>query len=167
MAATVPIHDPSAPPLSGARTEIKTSTCYMCACRCGIRVHLREGTKGPEVPAGAVAGLGDHGGHAAGRHRRAPSAHPSIGQISQGSMGDSFDTREFFHGRPEAFVQRMRWASAGLGFALPAGLLLMAPPTSALWWALCLLQWPGLLAERWSFFAEGQHTQNLYYRAVG
>jgi len=24
-------------------TEIKTTTCYMCACRCGIRVHLREG----------------------------------------------------------------------------------------------------------------------------
>ncbi len=23
--------------------EIKTSTCYMCACRCGIRVHLRNG----------------------------------------------------------------------------------------------------------------------------
>ena len=32
----------------GARTqdeklEIKTTTCYMCACRCGIRVHLRDG----------------------------------------------------------------------------------------------------------------------------
>ena len=25
------------------RTEIKTTTCYMCACRCGIRVHLRDG----------------------------------------------------------------------------------------------------------------------------
>lgn len=23
--------------------EIKTTTCYMCACRCGIRVHLRRG----------------------------------------------------------------------------------------------------------------------------
>ena len=49
MAATVPIHDPSAPPLPGAKTEMKTTTCYMCACRCGIRVHLREGEKGPEV----------------------------------------------------------------------------------------------------------------------
>lgn len=32
----------------GARTqdeklEVKTTTCYMCACRCGIRVHLRDG----------------------------------------------------------------------------------------------------------------------------
>ncbi len=24
-------------------TEIKETTCYMCACRCGIRVHLRDG----------------------------------------------------------------------------------------------------------------------------
>ena len=24
--------------------EVKTSTCYMCACRCGIRVHLKNGT---------------------------------------------------------------------------------------------------------------------------
>ena len=23
--------------------EVKTTTCYMCACRCGIRVHLRGG----------------------------------------------------------------------------------------------------------------------------
>jgi anaerobic selenocysteine-containing dehydrogenase len=27
----------------GGRTEIKNTTCYMCACRCGIRVHLRDG----------------------------------------------------------------------------------------------------------------------------
>jgi sulfite dehydrogenase (quinone) subunit SoeA len=25
------------------RTETKNTTCYMCACRCGIRVHLRDG----------------------------------------------------------------------------------------------------------------------------
>ena len=27
----------------GAATSVKTTTCYMCACRCGIRVHLRDG----------------------------------------------------------------------------------------------------------------------------
>lgn len=27
----------------GPREEIKHTTCYMCACRCGIRVHLRDG----------------------------------------------------------------------------------------------------------------------------
>lgn len=49
MSTTHPIHDPTAPPLAGARTQVKTTTCYMCACRCGIRVHLRDGGKGPEV----------------------------------------------------------------------------------------------------------------------
>ncbi|MCB1635803.1 MAG: hypothetical protein KDI51_14530, partial [Xanthomonadales bacterium] len=24
-------------------TEVRTTTCYMCACRCGIRVTLRDG----------------------------------------------------------------------------------------------------------------------------
>nr|WP_326544089.1 molybdopterin oxidoreductase family protein [Pseudorhodoferax sp.] len=47
----MPIHDPTAAPLAGAKTEVKTTTCYMCACRCGIRVHLRDSGngQGPEV----------------------------------------------------------------------------------------------------------------------
>jgi anaerobic selenocysteine-containing dehydrogenase len=36
-----PLHDPTRSSLAG--TEVKTTTCYMCACRCGIRVHLKEG----------------------------------------------------------------------------------------------------------------------------
>ena len=30
-------------PDATARSEVRNTTCYMCACRCGIRVHLREG----------------------------------------------------------------------------------------------------------------------------
>jgi sulfite dehydrogenase (quinone) subunit SoeA len=37
----MPLHDPTASSLAG--TEVKTTTCYMCACRCGIRVHLKDG----------------------------------------------------------------------------------------------------------------------------
>ena len=40
---SAPLHDPQASPLPGAKAEVKTTTCYMCACRCGIRVHLRDG----------------------------------------------------------------------------------------------------------------------------
>jgi len=29
--------------LAEGTTEVKNTTCYMCACRCGIRVHLRDG----------------------------------------------------------------------------------------------------------------------------
>ncbi len=41
--SSIPLHDPLAPPVPDARTEVKTTTCYMCACRCGIKVHLRDG----------------------------------------------------------------------------------------------------------------------------
>jgi anaerobic selenocysteine-containing dehydrogenase len=36
-----PLHDPTRSSLAGA--EVRTTTCYMCACRCGIRVHLKDG----------------------------------------------------------------------------------------------------------------------------
>jgi anaerobic selenocysteine-containing dehydrogenase len=35
------IHDPIQQP--DGRIEVKNTTCYMCACRCGIRVTLRDG----------------------------------------------------------------------------------------------------------------------------
>jgi anaerobic selenocysteine-containing dehydrogenase len=38
-----PLHDPTASPDAGTKHEVRTTTCYMCACRCGIRVHLRDG----------------------------------------------------------------------------------------------------------------------------
>ena len=38
-----PVHDPLASPAPQSKVEAKTTTCYMCACRCGIRVHLRDG----------------------------------------------------------------------------------------------------------------------------
>ena len=47
----LPLHNPLAPPAGAdaGATEVKCTTCYMCACRCGIRVHLRQGENGPEV----------------------------------------------------------------------------------------------------------------------
>jgi DMSO reductase anchor subunit len=30
--------------------------------------------------------------------------------------------------------------------------------------AACAIQYAGLVAERWFFFAEARHPQNLYYR---
>jgi len=40
---TRPLHDPLAKPLPAAVMETRNTTCYMCACRCGIRVHLTDG----------------------------------------------------------------------------------------------------------------------------
>jgi len=38
-----PLHDPAVAPLPDATSETRNTTCYMCACRCGIRVHVRNG----------------------------------------------------------------------------------------------------------------------------
>ncbi len=39
-----PLHDPLSKDIDdNSRIEVKNTTCYMCACRCGIRVTLRDG----------------------------------------------------------------------------------------------------------------------------
>jgi len=91
--------------------------------------------------------------------------HPRITQIAQGAMGGSFNTREFFHGRTREVVRAARWCFLALGFPLPALLLLFAASPAGLL-AAFLLQYAGLLAERWYFFAEAKHPQNLYYQAI-
>ena len=41
--SSTPLHDPIGATPVNANLEVRTTTCYMCACRCGIRVHLRDG----------------------------------------------------------------------------------------------------------------------------
>jgi len=92
--------------------------------------------------------------------------HPNIAQKAQGFMGGSFNTREFFHGRPREVVRAARWALVALVFPVPALLIALAAGSAPLLWAAFLLQYVGLLAERWLFFAEARHPQNLYYQAI-
>jgi DMSO reductase anchor subunit len=92
--------------------------------------------------------------------------HPRIVQIAQGAMGGSFNTREFFHGRPREVVRAVRWAFLALVFPVPAVILLFAPHSTEMLLLSFVLQYVGLLAERWYFFAEARHPQNLYYQAI-
>jgi len=92
--------------------------------------------------------------------------HPKIVQIAQGAMGGSFNTREFFHGRPREVVRAARWALLALVFPVPALLLIFLVNSPTGLSAAFLLQYAGLLAERWYFFAEAKHPQNLYYQAI-
>jgi DMSO reductase anchor subunit len=94
--------------------------------------------------------------------------HPHIVQKAQGAMGGSFNTREFFHGRPEAFLRRVKWLFLLLAFVLPVVLLAAGAGTGSgdFMLAAFAVQYPGLLAERWFFFAQANHPQNLYYQAV-
>jgi len=94
--------------------------------------------------------------------------HPRIVQKSQGFMGGSFNTREFFHGRSRSFVRAVKWLFLLGAFALPALLLaagLAGAPRVAIVVAFGI-QYVGLLAERWYFFAQSNHPQNLYYQSI-
>jgi len=95
--------------------------------------------------------------------------HPRIEQSAAGFLGGSFNTREFFHGRTRGFVQSMKWGFLVLVFPLPLALLAVGLELRAASGlaAAFALQYLGLLAERWYFFAEANHPQNLYYRATG
>jgi DMSO reductase anchor subunit len=89
-------------------------------------------------------------------------------QTSMGMSAGSFNTREFFHHASAAALKRIRWASFGLGFALPALLAVVGLYTAAAWpwWCAVIVQIPGLFADRWFFFAQAKHPQNLYYQTV-
>lgn len=92
--------------------------------------------------------------------------HPRIVQIAQGAMGGSFNTREFFHGRTREVVRAVRWSFLALVFPVPALLLAAGGQSAAVLGAAFAAQYVGLLAERWYFFAEARHPQNLYYQAI-
>ena len=85
-----------------------------------------------------------------------------------GMSGGAFNTREFFHGASQALLRNVRVGFQLLAFALPALLMALAIAQNAAWpWLLAvLLQAPGLIAERWVFFAQAKHPQNLYYQTV-
>jgi len=94
--------------------------------------------------------------------------HPKIEQKAQGFMGGSFNTREFFHGRTGTFLRGVKWLFLAAVFAVPAPLLVagLSGAGAAVLVAAFIVQYLGLLAERWFFFAQASHPQNLYYRSV-
>ncbi len=94
--------------------------------------------------------------------------HTAIVQKAQGAMGGSFNTREFFHGRSESTVRLIRNIFLILVFPIPillifAAFLIASTTLPILAFAI---QYIGLIAERWYFFAEAKHPQNLYYQSI-
>ena len=94
--------------------------------------------------------------------------HPRIAQKAQGAIAGSFNTREFFHGRAPGFLRGVKWWFLALAFVLPLSLLATGVLSghAVAYHAAFLVQFAGLLAERWFFFAQANHPQNLYYQAV-
>ncbi|AOJ05585.1 MULTISPECIES: dimethyl sulfoxide reductase anchor subunit family protein [Burkholderia] len=89
-------------------------------------------------------------------------------QRSRGFTAGAFNLREFFHGKTPLTLQRMKWTFLICAFAVPFALLAIggaAAPAVASFRLACgafAIQYAGLVAERWFFFAEARHPQNVY-----
>ena len=101
--------------------------------------------------------------------------HTHIEQKAQGAMGGSFNTRQYFHGASKRKYKNIKWLFLLLVFPiplflLPPGLVLLAAGQEssalALLFSAFLIQYIGLLMERWFFFAQANHPQNLYYQTI-
>jgi DMSO reductase anchor subunit len=88
-------------------------------------------------------------------------------QKSQGFTSSSFNMREFFHGKSAATLGVVKTSFLLGAFVVPFVLVMLALSQAApiaILAAAFVIQYLGLLAERWFFFAEAQHPQNLYYQ---
>jgi DMSO reductase anchor subunit len=94
--------------------------------------------------------------------------HSRIEQKAQGFMTGSFNTREYFHGASASTFNSVKWAFLLLVFPLPVLLLSMGMGTDGFMFfsAAFVVQYAGLIAERWFFFAQANHPQNLYYQTA-
>jgi sulfite dehydrogenase (quinone) subunit SoeC len=94
--------------------------------------------------------------------------HSELTQKAQGAMGGSFNTREFFHGRSIRTLAAVRTLFLVLTFPIPVLLIGLGYWLESPFLPLAAFgaQYLGLLAERWYFFAEARHPQNLYYQGV-
>ena len=83
-------------------------------------------------------------------------------------MGGSFNTREFFHGKTAAFLKSIKWLFIVFAFFVPLGLLFagLASMAPVIFVLAFVVQYAGLVAERWFFFAQANHPQNLYYQTI-
>ncbi len=94
--------------------------------------------------------------------------HNRIQQKSMGFMGGSVNTRDFFHHASLVVFKSIKWIFLVLVFPLPLLLLWigMNDSNTNMLLAAFVVQYVGLIAERWFFFAQANHPQNLYYQTV-
>lgn len=123
----------------------------------------------------AIALLSRYASLRRNRRLRSPSTlqsaigvhHPTIRQIAQGAMGGSFNTRAFMHDYGPSVLRLIRRAFLLVAFVIPLLLLSLGDHGAlALYVTAFVLQYLGLLAERWYFFIEAEHPQNIYYQMI-
>lgn len=94
--------------------------------------------------------------------------HTHITQKTTGGMGGSFNTREFFHGKTTELLKTIKYFFLIATFVVPlVGLWYVSASDQVLIFSLLfLVQYIGLIAERWFFFAQANHPQNIYYQSI-
>jgi DMSO reductase anchor subunit len=107
------------------------------------------------------------------KHKSTPQTaigvrHTKIRQKSMGFMGGSFNTREFFHGAGAGTIALVKIFFAVAVFLVPVILLGAANAMQSAYLPMLafVVQFLGLMVERWYFFAEARHPQNLYYQSM-
>ncbi|MDQ5921943.1 MAG: sulfite dehydrogenase (quinone) subunit SoeC [Pseudomonadota bacterium] len=93
---------------------------------------------------------------------------PKITQTSSGAMAPSYNRHLFSHGKTVLFIRSIKWIFLTMGFGLPLLILItQLNNTSFIIMLLALVvQYVGLVAERWYFFADANHPQNIYYQVI-
>ena len=87
--------------------------------------------------------------------------------MAQGAMGGSFNTRAFIHNYGVTVVKLARRFFILAVFIVPMALLVASDEASfVLCGAAFVVQYLGLLVERWYFFIEADHPQNVYYQMI-
>ena len=94
--------------------------------------------------------------------------HNRVQQKAMGMMGGSYNTREYFHGKTAAFLKSVKYIFLVLVFPVPVILLVVGMKADSVLLLLLAfaVQYVGLLFERWFFFAQANHPQNLYYQTI-
>lgn len=94
--------------------------------------------------------------------------HSKIRQIAQGAMGGSYNTREYFHGQSDNMMKAVKWGFLILVFLVPIVLISIGliEHSYIAYIIAVAVQYVGLLLERWFFFAQAKHPQNLYYQTA-
>lgn len=92
----------------------------------------------------------------------------NVRQTSMGMTGGSFNTKEFFHHQSDLVIRNLRRITLIAAYILPLLLLVLAiGQDQAVWVFIAFIaQLSGLMAERFLFFADANHPQNLYYQRI-
>lgn len=89
-------------------------------------------------------------------------------QTSMGMSAGAFNTKEFFHGKKLSALRQVKTFFMICCFIVPLVAMLWGiNSNSPVPWLIAVASHiPGIIAERWFFFAQARHPQNLYYQVV-